>query len=60
MIAKHMTIQIRMSKSMQEFLAASLDLLQAIEHADPVLVTDEISQAAAALWAVVDRNRGEL
>lgn len=50
----------RMSDSMQEFLAAALDLLQEVEHADDALVTDGILDAATRLRDVIEGHKGDL
>lgn len=55
-----MQVTVRLSESAQAFLAGALDLIEAVENADPALVTDEILAANAKLQAVVDERRGEL
>jgi len=41
-------------------LAAVLDLMDAVQNADPTLVTDEILEAAGRLEDVVGEHRGNL
>ena len=59
-MAAKLVYTVRMSESMQAFLAATLDLVQAIEEADEVLVADEIREAADRLLGVIEDRRGEL
>jgi hypothetical protein len=54
------TIEVRLSESAQEFMAAALDLLQTVVRADPALLEDSIEDAAQRLLDVVERNRGLL
>jgi len=57
---KRAIVHVRMSQSMEEYMAASLDLLVAVKHADPALVTDEILEAAQRLAEVIERHKGDL
>ena len=53
-------IHVKLSDTAGEFLAAALDLIEAVQTADPALVTDEILAALGRLEAVIDARRGEL
>lgn len=57
---REVKIEVRLSDSYAEFLAATLDLLQEVLNADEALVADGILEAADQLLAVVERRRGQL
>lgn len=59
-MAKNLTMIVKLSDCAGPFLAATYDLVQAVENSDPMLVTDEIREATTALLEIVEKNRGEL
>jgi hypothetical protein len=59
-MSREAVVIIRLSQVAGEVLAASLDLLQAVEHSDQALVTDAILEAAERLRKLVDENPGDL
>lgn len=59
-MAKRLVYELRLSDSMQQYLTASLDLLEAVLNADEALVTDEILNAAEELQAVIENQSGNL
>jgi hypothetical protein len=55
-----LVLEVKLSEHWAPFVAAALDLLQAVEQSDAALVTDEISVKACALRHVVNESIGEL
>jgi hypothetical protein len=56
MAAMEVKIDVHFSPWLRDVLFASGELLRAVEHADEVLVTDEVKERAADLRRVFDRE----
>ncbi len=52
-----LTINVLMSKWLQDVVVAAADLLAAVENADDVLVSDDIKESAARLRIVIEEPK---
>lgn len=59
-MAERAVVHVKLSSIAERFMLAALDLLQAVEHADRALISDETLAAAERLRRIVDGAPGSL
>lgn len=59
-MAEPAVVHVKLSSIAERFMLAALDLLQAVEHAAPALISDEALASAERLRQIVDGAPGSL